>query len=49
MDDGWARVWSEMTDSELEDALFRYPPDQTGALTDDANPSLLRSMHAAEF
>jgi hypothetical protein len=24
MDDGWSRVWSEMTDQELEEALFRY-------------------------
>jgi hypothetical protein len=24
MDDGWKRVWAEMTDSELEDRLFTY-------------------------
>jgi hypothetical protein len=24
MDDGWKRVWAEMTDSELEDHLFTY-------------------------
>jgi hypothetical protein len=24
MDDGWSRVWAEMTDQELEEALFRY-------------------------
>jgi hypothetical protein len=24
MDDGWRRVWAEMTDFELEDHLFTY-------------------------
>ena len=24
VDDGWKRVWAEMTDSELEDRLFTY-------------------------
>ena len=24
MDDGWRRVWAEMTDAELEDNLFTY-------------------------
>jgi len=24
MDDGWKRVWAEMTNAELEDRLFTY-------------------------
>jgi len=24
LDDGWKRVWAEMTDAELEDRLFTY-------------------------